>query len=390
MCPCGIVGRMPQRVLFVHSQAELYGSDRSLVLLVTGLSDLGWDVEVVVPEDGPLVAMLRGRGVTVHLMDPGVLRRVYRPREWAAFLTWRLAVSIARTWRISRRFDIVHVNTSVILGAMVGAALARRPVVLHVRESYAGRERSLRVYARGIAPLVSAVVAISGAIGRELRSTAVGPLTHVIPNGLLFDPPPSQVDGGPSVLLCVGRVNEWKGQEVLVEAVGLLRNDGVAVELLIVGDVYPGGERFMNRLQRRIADLDLADRVQLLGYVEDVRPLLARCGIFVLPTTRPEPFGLALVEAMAAGLACVASDHGGPREIITDGVSGLLVPPGDERALADALGVLLASPRRRADLGRAAMEDVRKRYAIERTVADVARLDAALVRPRRRGFGHGS
>lgn len=379
MRPCGIVRWMPRRALFVHSQAEGYGSDRSLFLLVTGMISLGWDVEVVVPEDGPLVGLLRGRGVTVHLVDPGVLRRVYGPGQWAAFVMWRLVVSILRTWRLSRRFDVVHVNTSVILGALLGAAFAGRPVVLHVRESYVGRERALRLYARGIAPLVSAVVAISDAIGRELRSTAIGPLTRVIPNGLLFGPPPSRVDGASSVLLCVGRVNEWKGQEVLVEAVGLLRNDGLEAELLVAGDVYPGGERFMTRLQQRIVDLGLTDRVHLLGYVDEVGPLLARCGIFVLPATRPEPFGLALVEAMAAGLACVASDHGGPREIITDGVSGLLVPPGDERALADALRALLVSPRRRADLGRAAMEDVRKRYDIGRTVADIARLDDALV-----------
>lgn len=383
---CGIVDWMPRRALFFHSQAEAYGSDRSLYLLVTGLKARGWDAEVVLPGDGPLVAMLRGAGVIVHLMDPGVLRRVYRRREWAAFVLWRLVRAIARTWRISRRFDVVHVNTSVVLGAVIGGWLARRPVVLHVRESYAGRERVLRVYASAVAPLIAAVVAISEAIGAELRETALGRRTSVIPNGLLFAAPPSQVNGGSSTLVCVGRINEWKGQEVLVGAVGRLRDAGIAAELLIAGDVYPGGERYMTRLEQRISDLDLTDRIHLLGYVDDVGPLLAGSGIFVLPTTRPEPFGLALVEAMAAGLACVASDHGGPKEIIIDGVSGVLVPPGDEEALADALRSLLSSSERRAELGSAAMVDVRDRYAIDRTVSELARLDEELVRPGRNRF----
>lgn len=377
-----MVEQMSRRVLLFHSQAEGYGSDRSLLLLATGLRRQGWMVEVAVPEDGPLVGDLRRSGVPVHLVDPGVLRRVYRPRDWAAFVSWRLARSVVSTWRLSRRFDVVHVNTSVVIGAVLGAALARRPAVLHVRESYAGRERALRWYARVVSPLVGATVAISEAIGEELRATAFGRRTRVIPNGLEFGDPPSREGARPSTVVCVGRINEWKGQEVAVGAMALLRDAAVDAELLIAGDVYPGGEQFRLRLERRIEELGLADRVRLLGFVDDITSLFARAGVFVLPATRPEPFGLALVEAMGAGLACVATDHGGPREIISDGKTGLLVAPGDERQLADALRGLVTSPTRQARLGDAARADVRHRFGIERTVAGVTRLYEDLLRPR--------
>jgi len=201
----------------------------------------------------------------------------------------------------------------------------------------------------------------------------------VVHNGLPFAAlaPPTAREGGPVV--AVGRINDWKGQDVLVEAVAVLRERGVRVPVEIAGDALPEQRHLEDALRALAAERGVRDDVRLLGYVDDVPSLLARASIFVLPSKRPEPFGLALLDAMAHGLPCIATDAGGPRDMIDHGRTGLLTPMGDPVALADAIERLWNDPDLRARLGAAAAADVRARFSIERTAADVVSVyEAAL------------
>src|SRR5262249_36846355 len=137
------------------------------------------------------------------------------------------------------------------------------------------------------------------------------------------------------------------------------------------GDVFAGGDAHRDALEALIKDLAVGDAVSLVGWVDDVDGLLVQNEVFVLPSERPEPFGLVLAEAMAQGMACVATDAGGPAEMITDGVNGLLVPMGDADALANAIGRLLADARLRRQLGDTAAADIREQFSFERTLDGV-------------------
>lgn len=353
-------------MLLVHSSAERYGSDRSLVSLVRGLAGRGWAVTATVPDDGPLVPDLVAAGATVVQADPGALRRVYSAAAWLRF-GLRLPAVTLRFRRLARRHDLVHVNTSVSIGAALGARLAGRPLVLHVRESYAGA-RAWRWYGWLLGRLASAVVANSASIGEEIAAVVPAGRVHVIENGLSFGPRPSAGVTGGDCVLTVGRINGWKGQDVVVRAIAELGAGGLQVPLVLAGDVYPGGEAHREALEDLITTEGVDDRVRIVGFVEDVASLHQHARVFVLATTRPEPFGLALVEAMGAGLACVASDAGGPREIVRHGETGLLVPPGDEHALAAAIARLWSDDGLRERLGEAAADDVRRRFPVERTI----------------------
>jgi glycosyltransferase involved in cell wall biosynthesis len=194
--------------------------------------------------------------------------------------------------------------------------------------------------------------------------------TVVVHNGLEFGPMPDSGEVGHGVVT-VGRINAGKGHEVLVDAIAILRDRGIHVPTVIAGDPFPGAEVYRERLTERIAALGVADRIRLPGFVGDVEALLRQHSIFALPSRQPEGFGLALIEAMGQGLACVATDLGGPREIVRHEVNGLLVPPGDAHALAEAIERLWTDPVLCRQLGSTAARDVRERFSAEAMVERV-------------------
>jgi glycosyltransferase involved in cell wall biosynthesis len=361
------------RVLFLHSNSEWYGSDRSFCLLSQALRARGWDIVPAVPGPGPLVDALERAGLRPLLLDPGVVRA--RAVGRSAVLR-SLAIDVPRAaWRCrraARSADLVHLNTSIIAGGLLGGWTARRPVIMHVRESYVGNPRLWRRYAHAVRPLVARVIAISSDIGDEARAAGFGDRTVVVHNGLEFDPPEPPADGDRIVL--VGRINQWKGYDVFVDAMARLRDRGVDARADIAGDAFPGSEHFVDELRASIRRRGLDEHVRLLGYVDGIPALLRTAALFVAPSVWPEPFGLALVDAMSRGVACVATDAGGPKDIVRPGETGLLVPPGDAGALADAIETLWRDPDRRRAMGEAAAADVRARFSIDATADAISQI----------------
>lgn len=365
-------GPPPGRVLFTHASTGLYGADKSLVLLAGGLLERGWKVDVLIPARGTLAPALEAAGCRVHVGAVGAIRRLFTPSGWIRWALFDIPTSIATVYRLAQAADIVHVNTTAMVGAPLGAVARRRPFVLHVRESYADHARLWRLYARVIGRRAAAVLTNSDSVAEYPRAAGLGDRTSVVHNGIAFGSRLRPVADGPVVT--AGRINSWKGHDVLVEAIALLRGSGDDVPLVIAGDAFPGAEEYEHALDQAIARHGLGDLVVRPGFVDDMPGLLAQASLFVLPSVRPEPFGLSLVEAMAAGLPCIATDAGGPREIIRPGVTGLLVPPGDAAALAAAIRRLRADPAGAARMGEAAAADVRERFGIDRTVARVERI----------------
>jgi glycosyltransferase involved in cell wall biosynthesis len=156
----------------------------------------------------------------------------------------------------------------------------------------------------------------------------------------------------------IGRLFAWKGHHRMLEAVALLREDGIDAHALVVGG---GGHRGDDRYEQQLRDLAagavLSGHVTFTGQVPDGASYLPLMDVFVNASS-PEPFGLVLTEAMAASLPVVAVDAGGPREIVVPGETGLLAPTGAPQDLAAALTTLAGDERLRHDLGR----EGRRRY----------------------------
>jgi glycosyltransferase involved in cell wall biosynthesis len=153
------------------------------------------------------------------------------------------------------------------------------------------------------------------------------------------------------VIVQASRLEAWKGHSVHLRALARLR-DRPGWMLWVLGGAQSGDGNYARELMALSAQLGIADRVRFVGERPDVARYLAAADIYCQPNIEPEPFGLAYVEALAAGLPVVASDLGGVREIV-DAATGVLVPAGDDGALAVVLGELIADSARRVRLGAA-------------------------------------
>lgn len=233
------------------------------------------------------------------------------------------------------------------------------------------------------------VVTISGD-NRTLIEATAGPAAHgkveVIHCGV--DPgtfhPAAQRPAGPLRIVAVGTLHEVKGQIHLIEACRRLVERGIDLRCRFIGD---GPDR--DGLQARLDALGLSDQVTLAGRMtsDAVAAELAASDVLVAPSVptrggKREGIPVVLMEAMASGLPVVASRLSGIPELVTHGVSGLLVPPGDDAALADALGTLAADSDLRARLGAAGRDTVIREFDIDRNAATLAdRIRRALAAP---------
>jgi glycosyltransferase involved in cell wall biosynthesis len=244
-----------------------------------------------------------------------------------------------------------HSRRAGIVG-LPAARLARVPAkVLHVHSlaTAAGSKCVSRLAFQSLRLLADRVIYCSEAT-RESTGAGAHRRAVVIPNGIDLCFPPRQVRESAPLVLSVGRLAEAKGYRTLLEAVPLVASEMPAVRFEVAGD----GELREELLALR-AQLGLGDRLTFLGFVDDVRPLLARASVFVMPSTR-EGHPLALLEATAAGVPAVATAVGEIPFVLGEGERGTLVPAGSPEALAEGILHALRRPeeaRRRAEAARA-------------------------------------
>jgi glycosyltransferase involved in cell wall biosynthesis len=174
--------------------------------------------------------------------------------------------------------------------------------------------------------------------------------------------------GAAYVLAVFGRLHAWKGQQVALDALAQLPAD---CHLWVVGAPLFGEHAFEASLRAQAERLGIASRVRFLGFRDDVAPLMRAADVIVHASTFPEPFGRVVVEGMLARKPVVATAAGGVPEIIADGTTGVLVPPGDAAALAHAVATLRADPVRAAAIAEAGASRARRTFGVETMVRGV-------------------
>lgn len=356
------------RVLFTDHTTQPSGGQLALWRLISNL-DQGLEVALAAPSDGPLYRSYLGLGwIDVYRWKlPTSSKRATgrgKPSLRGSVALLRAVVAAHRIVTAANP-DIVHTNSIKALIAFgLAARLSKRKLVVHVRDRLARDYLSFPQY-HLVRLLVWALP--HGVIANSKTTMSLVPLRRRTSSRILPSPCVVCLQHHRTIsdadsrleLVMMSRLVRWKGHEVALKAARLMLDRGVEeFHLTIYGDSLLDKEQYKTELHTIAEQLRLGDFVEFRNHVENVEQALLDADVLIHSSTLPEPFGQVVVEAMSCGLVVVASCAGGPAEIIEDGVTGLLIEPGDPEALALAIQALIVERERARDLGAQASTSV--------------------------------
>lgn len=365
-----------RRLLYVHNAVPYFLSHRLPVARAARRS--GWEIHLAAPEpDAGDRARLAEEGITFHPLP--LTRRGMSPLHELASL-WALA-------RLYRRVQPALIHFVTIKPVLYGGVTARlcgagpyvatvpgRGWVFTTAAGMRGRclRRGVRWAYRFALGSRSCRAIFQNPDDRDFfaAESMVRPDQARVVLGSGVDPDrfrPGPRDGArvPRVVFA-SRMLRDKGVAEFVAAAGRLKAAGVAAEFVLLGSPDPGNPESLD--EQALAHWHAEGAVQWWGYRPDMPEILAATDIVCLPTAYGEGVPRILIEAAACGCALIAADRPGCREIVRDGVNGLLVPPRDAGALAHALEMLLADPERCRRMGQAGRERVIDQFTEEKVV----------------------
>ncbi len=371
------------RILYLSATTHVGGAEISLLNLLEALDRTKFEPIVVCPGEGRLAELLRRRGIRVEILPlPGAIRGARRLSFsfWNPYHVARAALAVlwtnVRLFRFLRRENVVllHANSmKADLYASPVAWISGVPIVWEFHdlvspEFYGTALRQMVI--RFLNAFASCVIARSRAIRTTLIRYGSRPeKVLTIHGGINLDRFRNAGDPdvvrrelglGPHHLVCgiFARLSPWKGHKLFLEAAARVRDQVPDARFVIAGESAFDSQQYLLELHEMTARLGLIGEVRFLGFREDVPSMMRACDLVVSCSVLPEPYGLTPLEAGASERAVVAPTWGGCVETVLDEETGVLVPPGDARALAEAILHLLEAPGVRARLGHAGRERV--------------------------------
>lgn len=391
------------RIVFLNPVGAIGGAERVLLDLVTSLRTAAprADVHLIVGSEGPLIDAAREQGATVTLLtipsaiggigdyglasgQKGARRSFILRAPLAAWSAWRYSRQL-RQLISTLQPAVVHSNGIKCHFLTRLARLKGTVVVWHIHDFVGSRPlmaRGLRWASRA----ASGVIAISNAVGKDAQQLLPSVTVAVVPNAVdtdRFSPGPGNVDHvdrlanlrpAKSTVVRIGLVATfalWKGHEVFLEAARRLATERLASEVrfyVVGGPIYQtrGSQWTEEELRSKAADLLVGGTLGFLGFQKDIHEVYRALDIVVHASTRPEPFGLTIAEAMACGRAVIVTQGGGASELFTPNHDAVGVPPDNPDALVRAMVDLVQNSAKRQKLGHQAHVSALERFRRDR------------------------
>lgn len=333
-------------ILCVHQGYELYGSDRSFILSVSILKEMypSAKITVIIPKDGPIRELLAKICdeliINEHL---GILRKKELKKNPFKLLV-KIIQGVFSALSQSKPYDLVYVNTIVVLDYILAARFMRCPTVLHVREIPTGLQRIIfsKILSFSKMNLIFNSFNTSQAFD-SLENKNISVLLNGVEG---FTHIPAKANGMTTThILLIGRLTQWKGQMFFLQALSrLFEYKKYNIKVHIVGEVFEDQTTYKNELQTYVKDHNLENIVTFKPFTDNPKDEYEWSDIVIIPSIKPEPFGRVAIEAMSASRCVVAANHGGLTEIVQDKMNGILFEPNNINNLADMLHQLIASP----------------------------------------------
>ena len=374
-----------KNILFIHQSAELYGSDKTLLLLLKNLDKNKFKPIVLLPFDGPLKEALENENIEVVIAPVLKLyRKLFTPKNLIGFFKdIKAAFKIVNELHKKYQFTLIYSNTLAVLLGIMFAWKNNIKHLWHVHEiiekpslfkkAFVGllslksnthivyNSQATKVFWELNKSIINKGVVIWNGIEINTPESSTSELFDIRKN--LFLAQPNEI-----ILALVGRISRWKGQMILLDAFNNLVQKNENIKLVFVGAPPPNQEKFQEDLEERITSFKLNDKVLIIPFQNEIHKIWQAIDIAVVPSTEPEPFGMVAIEAMLAHKPIVASNHGGLTEIIENNATGFLVTPNSVQDLVIALEKLIQNKVLRKEMGEKGYLRVTTAFSVEQYV----------------------
>jgi glycosyltransferase involved in cell wall biosynthesis len=376
-------------ILFIHQSAELYGSDKTLLLLLKHIDKTKFCPVVVLPNDGPLKIELEKENIKVVIAPVLKLyRKMFTPKNILKFINdIKKGIKTLDVLNKQHHFDIVYSNTLAVLLGVIYAKKRKIKHLWHVHEIIESPKLFSKLFVL-LLDLKCNTKIVYNSISTKFfweKNKGIIKKSSVVLNGIetplnflsteeinefrkkIFN---SNSNSNEIVIALIGRISRWKGQLILLKAFYHLTLIKKNIKLVFVGSPPPNQECFLEELKNKIKEYKLNDKVVIIPFQNEINKVWQSIDIAVVPSIEPEPFGLVAVEAMMANKPVIASNHGGLSEIILNNKTGFLVNPNDENQLSEAISNLIKNPSLRTEFGKNGYERAIKEFSIEKHVKE--------------------
>ena len=371
-----------KRILIIHQSAELYGSDKTLLIFLQNINKNNFFTVVVLPNDGPLKAELEKIGIKVVITPVLKLYRdIFTFKNGIKFIKESFkSISVVNNLHKEHNFDIVYSNTlAVLLGALFSLKKQIKHI-WHVHEIIEHPKTIAWLFPKLLYYFSNTIICNSEAtkkniVKREKRNLNK---TIVVHNGILFSEISNHLkksDFGFSendiIITLVGRISRLKGHNWLLQTFNEYFKNNNSIKLLFVGSPVPNQEHYLFNIEDYIKLNNLSKLVKIIPFTLDLDGIWSITDIAVMPSTEKESFGLVAAEAMMAKKPVVAANHGGLMEIVVDNETGYLIEPNSKEAFKDALQKLISNPNIRANFGENGFQRAIKKFSVENYVRKI-------------------
>jgi len=358
-------------ILYLHAGAEMYGADKVLLELVTGLDKSKFHPIVILPNKGVLTEELKRNGIEVYTVDYPILRRKYfNIKGIIKYInSYKGAINEILNIVTEKRIDMIHVNTVAVLEGVVLKRKLHAPLLWHVHEILERPKPVVTFLNMMLGKFATKIIAVSNSVAKNLSKSKFikSEQIQIIYNGVdnkvfnsdteidyLFnelDIPKDSIKVG-----MVGRVNSWKGQHDFLEAAAPLLEENKKLYVVMVGGVFLGEEWRFTELEQQVKEKNNNERIKVIGLRQDTANLHNFFDVFVLPSTQPDPLPTVVLESMATGKPIVGYAHGGITEMVKDSENGFLVTPKDIKELRNAIEKLVIDEDLRNHFGKVSLK----------------------------------
>jgi len=369
-----------KKIVIIHQSAELYGSDKMLLLMLKHLDKSLFFPVVIIPTNGPLKDALENLLIEVHIAPVlKVYRAIFKPKNGILFLKdFKSGMLFLENLHKKHHFDMVYSNTLAVLLGMFFARKHKVKHLWHVHEIINHPKTIAQLYPKLLNANADAIVCNSKATlqNLSLRLSKLNPKLHLIYNGvetqnnlsLKSEKEDFGFNSSDVVVTLVGRISRLKGHQWVLNTIVSELNEAENLKFLFVGSPVVGQEFYLENIQQFIIENHLQNKVKIIPFTNEIANIWRVTDIALMPSTEAESFGLVAAEAMLAQKPVIGSDLGGLSEIIVPHQTGFLVQPFNEIQLKNTILKLYENPNLRQEFGKAGRRQIIKNFNIENHV----------------------